>query len=299
MAAHDPAQRKHCDCRCVKQGGCCARYEGNQTVWARNLTKCPDKKWADCEAYCTGAYRPQGTAPFMGGIHPRDKRPVGVRLAAAAAPLAYGLRNASAAFTGPTLSGCKHTGDSIVLSFNKTLLGADSVAVGKYGPPAEVGKAATISSSMHVLIDPSYWCAKTILNRSDCNSKTKACPFEWYCADPGAPSGGACGGSVVCGADALAPKENEPMFAGHPKPPTANVWIEVDIAAGAEPGTVSVDLGKLNGSKPVAIRYAWSNNQPSCCLCEPSSAVQKPLTDRTADPLLWQALCGRRPLPRL
>ena len=57
------------------------------------------------------------------------------------------------------------------------------------------------------------------------------------------------------------------MVAGHPKPPTANVWIEVDVAAGAEPGTVSVDLGKLNGSKPVAIRYAWSNNQPSCCLC--------------------------------
>ena len=162
----------------------------------------PDKKWVVCEAYCTGSYRPQNCA-VQGGIHPRDKRPVGMRLAAAAAPLAYGLRNASAAFTGPTLSGCRHTGETIVLSFNKTLLDADAIDVGKYGPPAEVGKAATISSSMHVLIDPSYWCGKTIMNRSDCNSKNKACPFEWYCADPSAPNGGAVAVSSVVGTSSL------------------------------------------------------------------------------------------------
>eukprot|EP01047_Picozoa_sp_COSAG01_P035620 COSAG01_NODE_2744_length_7150_cov_5.435116_8_plen_84_part_00 len=43
------------------------------------------------------------------------------------------------------------------------------------------------------------------------------------------------------------------------------VWVEVDIAA-ADTTTVSVSLDKLNGSAPLAIRYAWSNNQPSCCL---------------------------------
>ena len=40
----------------------------------------------------------------------------------------------------------------------------------------------------------------------------------------------------------------------------------MDIATGTEPGTVTVDLSKLNGSTPFAIRYAWSNEQPSCCL---------------------------------
>ena len=44
-------------------------------------------------------------------------------------------------------------------------------------------------------------CTHTIVNRSACGAKTKACPFEWYCADAGAPNGGACGDSVVCGAD--------------------------------------------------------------------------------------------------
>ena len=128
------------------------------------------------------------------------------------------------------------------------------------------------------------------MNRSSCSSKTKACPFEWYCLDPGAPQQGACGGSVVCGADNTSERTmrsgekqgQEEQEVGdvrsvgvllkqgqqHPKPSPSRtpVWIEVDIAPGVKPGTVHVDLQKLNGSTPVAIRYAWSNNQPSCCL---------------------------------
>eukprot|EP01043_Picozoa_sp_COSAG02_P038506 COSAG02_NODE_2976_length_7633_cov_2.195248_4_plen_184_part_00 len=124
-------------------------------------------------------------------------------------------------------------------------------------------------------------CGHTIVNRSSCNSKTKACPFEWYCADPGAPNGGACGGSVVCGAETVTidtqpnragysggttGSEDLPELQGHPGPSRDAVWIEVDIAVGTDPGTVAVDLSKLNGSTPVAIRYAWSNNQPTCCV---------------------------------
>ena len=49
--------------------------------------------------------------------------------------------------------------------------------------------------------------------------------------------------------------------------PDANwPWVEVDIAPGRAAGEVEVDLAKLNGSTPVALRYAWSNEQSSCCL---------------------------------
>jgi hypothetical protein len=39
----------------------------------------------------------------MGPIHPRDKKPLGVRLAQEAAALVYGVGHA---VTGPTLAGC-------------------------------------------------------------------------------------------------------------------------------------------------------------------------------------------------
>ena len=102
--------------------------------------------------------------------HPRNKRPVGARLAAAAAPLVYNLHQPNTSATGPTLSGCRlHSSSSgssgsggagassITLMFNTSLLAGDAVAVGKYGPPATAGASATISSSMRVLIDPKYW----------------------------------------------------------------------------------------------------------------------------------------------
>ena len=45
------------------------------------------------------------TPSFMGGIHPRAKRVVGLRLAAAARNLVY--NDPTVAFTGPVLSGCR------------------------------------------------------------------------------------------------------------------------------------------------------------------------------------------------
>ena len=73
---------------------------------------------------------------FMGGIHPRLKRPVGRRLAVAAAALLHPKGgHAAIPLSGPTLSGCRFeatgppssSGATMTLQFNATLLGDDEV----------------------------------------------------------------------------------------------------------------------------------------------------------------------------
>ena len=80
---------------------------------------------------------------FMGGIHPRLKRPVGRRLAYAAARMlkqqqqrgadnngdGAGDSGGDGALTGPTISGCSYTASSaeLVLRFNQTLLGGEGL----------------------------------------------------------------------------------------------------------------------------------------------------------------------------
>lgn len=58
----------------------------------------------------------QATNYYIGPIHPRDKKPVGDRLAAAAASIAYGLQGP---FTGPTLAGCQMAHGKITVQFNR------------------------------------------------------------------------------------------------------------------------------------------------------------------------------------
>jgi hypothetical protein len=69
----------------------------------------------------------QYTGQFMGGLHPRVKRIVGERLAAAARALVY--NDKSVAWTGPVLRSCGVKGDEIDLYFDATLLGDDTVMV--------------------------------------------------------------------------------------------------------------------------------------------------------------------------
>lgn len=63
----------------------------------------------------------------MGGIHPRVKRIVGERLAAAARVIAYGDK--STAWTGPVLRSCNLKGTTLSLSFDESLLGDDAIFV--------------------------------------------------------------------------------------------------------------------------------------------------------------------------
>mmetsp|Transcript_7340 Transcript_7340/g.21688 ORF Transcript_7340/g.21688 Transcript_7340/m.21688 type:complete len:747 (+) Transcript_7340:499-2739(+) len=67
------------------------------------------------------------TGQFMGGIHPRVKKIVGMRLAKGARALAY--RDTSQIFTGPVLTGCTLEGTTFTLTFDPDMLKDDAILV--------------------------------------------------------------------------------------------------------------------------------------------------------------------------
>jgi hypothetical protein len=85
----------------------------------------------------------------MGPIHPRDKKPVGDRLARACARTVY---SKPGAFTGPTITGCALSADkkSIVVKFNASLLAGDTLEVRDY--------TKTNTSQMSVLVNQKKFC---------------------------------------------------------------------------------------------------------------------------------------------
>eukprot|EP00434_Breviolum_minutum_P007446 symbB.v1.2.006568.t1/scaffold392.1/size213825/4 len=99
------------------------------------------------DGYCESL---QGTNYYMGPIHPRDKKPVGDRLASAAINIAYGKKGT---FTGPTLSGCHMVNGKIIVHFNRSLLASDELIVKDY---RSLG-----SSRMEVLTNKSLFCLQT------------------------------------------------------------------------------------------------------------------------------------------
>ena len=105
---------------------------------------CSPDKAARCVNACAAA---ANTPVAMGGIHPRDKKPVGDRLGQAAYNLVYGGKGA---LTGPTLSGCSLTDSKLTITFNASLLSGDKVLVQKYGKGQSgrygVRAAATLTS---------------------------------------------------------------------------------------------------------------------------------------------------------
>ena len=97
----------------------------------------------------------------MGGIHPRLKRPVGHRLAIAAAALLHG----KGPLTGPTISGCSSAGAAaagakkLVLKFNRSLLGEDKVQVQPVRIPIVLSKTCTVTLSFLMTLSLTNWLA--------------------------------------------------------------------------------------------------------------------------------------------
>jgi hypothetical protein len=84
---------------------------------------------------------------FMGSIHPRLKRPVGRRLAYAAARMMkqqqsqlHGAPDDAGAMTGPTIAGCSYsTGGALELKFNVSLLGGEALLLRDFDANATGG----------------------------------------------------------------------------------------------------------------------------------------------------------------
>lgn len=79
------------------------------------------------QAYACIAGEAPYTGQFMGGIHPRVKKIVGMRLAKAARAVAYGDK--SVGWTGPVLESCVIKGSEIELIFDPTKLAGDAIMV--------------------------------------------------------------------------------------------------------------------------------------------------------------------------
>ena len=111
--------------------GCLAICNG----WSAGVTTDPSDPNGPGPRTCPSpsagpSYLPDGCAPvYMGPIHGRDKKPVGDRLARACATLVY---DKAGAWTGPTITGCTKSGNTVTISFNSSILGGDSMEVQPY-----------------------------------------------------------------------------------------------------------------------------------------------------------------------
>ena len=204
---------------------------------------------------------------FMGGIHPRLKRPVGRRLAAAVVNLVPDYReikqgNATAG-TGPTLSGCTRGSSSLVLHFNKSLLGSEQLLLRPFD--ADMRNWAWRYDSSH-----------TRLNKTD-SAGLMVCTAS---ADPEVPGNAttcACStwemlslnGTQVryCGQGPGWKPSPEMIAAGKPgkdqNNPFASQWMALPLhevdgqQEESATASVSVDLAPLRGREPLAVRLAW------------------------------------------
>lgn len=115
----------------------CALTNPNTSKFGSNCSKWDPSKWSPGVRAFAPLVRenaPSGVRGnnFMGGIHPRLKRPVGRRLAVAAAALLKGE-----VMTGPTIVGCtsrsasgsSKSPSSFTIHFNASLLAGDSISI--------------------------------------------------------------------------------------------------------------------------------------------------------------------------
>ena len=252
-------------------GGPCMSYGYNASDPAHhccgsgaNASLCPATWRERCTNMCASL---AGTTQYMGGLHPRSKRPVGQRLARAAFNTVFG---GNAAFTGPTLAGCQlnATSDTLLIRFNETLLRGDSVQVRPYARPnftpyfhGHANPGFHSGSQLWVQTVASSFCVEYMhLNVSNASSPVY-CP-TWA-------------GGVGTSSTRPAPAGRFPSFDGNGDAPISDPnqfnmgWINLPLRAGPTPTSAIVDLAPLRGSVPTAVRYAWGI--VDCCdLSDPS-----------------------------
>jgi hypothetical protein len=176
--------------------------------------------------------RPRHAVPD-GWIHPRSKIQVGDRLATAYYNALVGGKGAS---SGPTLSACSATADSLHIEFNTSMLMGDKLKINPWGQPytPPVRHASSEGGSyLYVQTNASQFCmeAMAVLNTT---------------------SGASIPGLEQCptwaGGDGKAVSSDTQLDGG---------WTLLNFTADSAGTGVVVDLSPLNGSAPTAVRYAW------------------------------------------
>jgi hypothetical protein len=240
-------------------GPCCDNTQAGKSGWP-----------------CTAGASPF-THQYMGALHPRIKKLVGVRLAKAARAHAYGKNDT--VWTGPVLEGCTVAGGdgaAITLHFNQELLKDDAVMVmdpismsvdlddilAQWGPNNIDGLKANLgpSSPFEVEINGNATHEGTWLSLS--------------------PEGKCETGSIfdrhpVC-------LRNKTSFA------RLDGWADATIRLGRDPGTAEMLARNITG-----IRYAWGTNP--CCPglnravvgCNPNSCPLQTFNSTLPAPPFW------------
>jgi hypothetical protein len=221
-----------------------------------NASLCPAEWAKHCTNMCASY---AGTKEYMGGLHPRSKRIVGRRLADAAFNTVFGGK---AAYSGPVLSGCTLSSSTLTIEFNSTILRGDTVVLQPYAAPdftpyfhGHGNPAFHSGSQLYVQTVASSFCTEVLrVNRSNSTSDVY-CP-TWA-------------GGVGMSSTRPAPDGRFPSFGGSGATTTSDPtqfnegWINLPIAAGPTPTSITVDLAPLKGAVPTAVRYAWGN--VDCC----------------------------------
>lgn len=229
---------------------CCA-HNFNKSACYPQLTKIGLPN-TGCEHYCEVL---QSTSIFMGGIHPRDKQPVGRRLGLAAAKQVYNIIDDN---LGPTITGCDLSGSILTVNFDGALNVQD------YNRTLIPGPNGFGMSAMQVLTNMSYFCVESICTPHYGPSG------HWICSD-----GDLSESTDVWDTDAYNDQHFniDPALKLQGRPPENPFdynWQFVNVKSASDTSVV-VDLSTLNGSQPVAIRYAWQSF--SCCQAQGNTAI--------------------------
>jgi hypothetical protein len=211
---------------CFQTWGCCRTNKGY------NATKCAGR-----ETLCSPACAADIDTPIlMGSIHPRSKKQVGDRLGRAMVNTIY---SGTGAFTGPTLSSCSKSGNTLTIQFNESLLRGDTLSL------QSLQRAG--GSQLWVQTNASLFCMEPlcVTNQTDgrCANINPANPRQ--------------GPAIYC-----------PTWAGgdgvtiHATGVFDSGWTQLNFTASSA-SAVSVDLTPLGGAAPTAVKYAWG--MVDCC----------------------------------
>lgn len=121
-----------------------------------------------CEGDHRGQWSVNGTGWFMGCVHPRTKGLIGQRLAQAAYGSVYG---GSLLTTGPVLSGCDVSGNTLTIHFNKTLLATEHLTW------SEGSLALSENTALYVLAAPNTLPSNAADNHHSSNWRDYSGPY--------------------------------------------------------------------------------------------------------------------------